>query len=160
MLRSAWRDKTNADIAASIMGFIRRAALGDPLVPYSERVDRALAKIAQSRAWTPVQRRWLERIGKQIKADEDAVGLGVALDRAILAKAFRGELVPQDPNDEPASVLLERLRAQREQNGKTTNGAGRRRAAAFPPPASSNTTAPERKPHASRRSQAPARSRG
>ena len=30
---------------------------------------------------------------------------------ALLAKAFRGELVPQDPNDEPASVLLERIRA-------------------------------------------------
>ncbi len=32
---------------------------------------------------------------------------------AILAKAFRGELVPQDPNDEPASILLERIRASR-----------------------------------------------
>jgi len=32
---------------------------------------------------------------------------------ATLAKAFRGELVPQDPNDEPASALLERIRAQR-----------------------------------------------
>jgi len=31
---------------------------------------------------------------------------------AMLAKAFRGELVPQDPNDEPASVLLARIRAQ------------------------------------------------
>ena len=30
---------------------------------------------------------------------------------AVLAKAFRGELVEQDPTDEPASVLLERLRA-------------------------------------------------
>jgi type I restriction enzyme S subunit len=30
---------------------------------------------------------------------------------ALLAKAFRGELVLQDPNDEPASVLLERIRA-------------------------------------------------
>jgi type I restriction enzyme S subunit len=35
------------------------------------------------------------------------------LTQSILAKAFRGELVPQDPNDEPASVLLERIRANR-----------------------------------------------
>jgi type I restriction enzyme S subunit len=32
---------------------------------------------------------------------------------SILAAAFRGELVPQDPNDEPASVLLERIAAER-----------------------------------------------
>ena len=36
------------------------------------------------------------------------------LTQSILAKAFRGELVPQDPNDEPASVLLEQIRAERE----------------------------------------------
>jgi len=36
------------------------------------------------------------------------------LTSALLAKAFRGELVPQDPNDEPASVLLERIRAARQ----------------------------------------------
>ncbi len=36
------------------------------------------------------------------------------LDQSILAKAFRGELVPQDPNDEPAYVLLERIREARE----------------------------------------------
>lgn len=35
------------------------------------------------------------------------------LNQSILAKAFRGELVPQDPNDEPAGVLLERIKAQR-----------------------------------------------
>jgi type I restriction enzyme S subunit len=33
------------------------------------------------------------------------------LDQAISAKAFRGELVPQDPNDEPARKLLERIGA-------------------------------------------------
>ena len=36
------------------------------------------------------------------------------LRQSILKRAFYGELVPQDPNDEPASVLLERIRAQRE----------------------------------------------
>lgn len=36
-----------------------------------------------------------------------------ALRQAILKKAFTGRLVPQDPSDEPASVLLARLRAER-----------------------------------------------
>lgn len=37
---------------------------------------------------------------------------------ALLAKAFRGELVPQDPNDEPASELLKRLQENRADNAK------------------------------------------
>ena len=41
------------------------------------------------------------------------------LTQSILAKAFRGELVPQDPNDEPASELLKRIQAEREQQPKT-----------------------------------------
>ena len=40
------------------------------------------------------------------------------LDSAVLAKAFRGDLVPQDPNDEPASVLLDRIRKQRAQQAE------------------------------------------
>ena len=37
------------------------------------------------------------------------------LDQSILAKAFRGELVQQDPSDEPASQLLHRIRTTRAQ---------------------------------------------
>jgi type I restriction enzyme, S subunit len=47
------------------------------------------------------------------------------LNQAILAKAFRGELVPQDPSDEPASVLLERIHAQRIQQAKAPKQASK-----------------------------------
>lgn len=40
------------------------------------------------------------------------------LRQAILKKAFSGELVPQNPEDEPASALLERIRASRAQTPK------------------------------------------
>jgi len=36
-----------------------------------------------------------------------------ALRQSILKKAFSGQLVPQDPNDEPASLLLERIQAEK-----------------------------------------------
>ena len=45
------------------------------------------------------------------------VGSAAELERlsgAVLKQAFEGRLVPQDPDDEPASVLLERIRAARE----------------------------------------------
>jgi type I restriction enzyme S subunit len=53
---------------------------------------------------------WLDHVA----ADHDAASkLLPKLDASILAKAFRGELVPQDPNDEPASALLEHIQAER-----------------------------------------------
>jgi type I restriction enzyme S subunit len=42
-----------------------------------------------------------------------AQALADALGRSILAEAFAGRLVPQDPSDEPASELLVRIRAER-----------------------------------------------
>ena len=60
---------------------------------------------------------------------------------ALLAKAFRGELVPQDPNDEPAAELLRRLQAQRAtavSASKTGTGRGRGRTAVAAPAVTEN----------------------
>jgi type I restriction enzyme, R subunit len=65
-LRAAFREATNQDIAASIIGYIRQRALGTPLEPYEQRVARALQRILGEGDWTPPQRQWLERIGRQI----------------------------------------------------------------------------------------------
>ena len=47
---------------------------------------------------------------------EDNLKRASRLRKAILKRAFEGKLVPQDPTDEPATELLERIRAEREQN--------------------------------------------
>ena len=67
-LTTAWRDTTNQEMAASIMGYIRQAALGDALVPYEQRVEKALQRILASRSWSTPQRQWLQRIANQTKA--------------------------------------------------------------------------------------------
>lgn len=74
-----------------------------PLAPLEEQKEivrriESLFKLADS----------IEQQYQQAEADLET------LNQSILAKAFRGELVPQDPNDEPASVLLEKIKAERE----------------------------------------------
>ena len=56
-----------------------------------------------------------------------------ALRQSVLKKAFAGQLVAQDPNDEPASVLLARIETEKEQVGKkaeTARKSGRKRVSA------------------------------
>ena len=50
-----------------------------------------------------------------------------ALRQSILKKAFEGKLVPQDPNDEPASVLLDHIRRAREENVRPGSSTALRR---------------------------------
>ena len=76
-LAAAWKQMTNQEIAARIIGYIRQAALGDTLVPYNQRVDRALQTMMASRAWTTPQREWLKKLAAQTKAN-------LLVDRAAL----------------------------------------------------------------------------
>ena len=68
-LASAWREMTNQDIAARIVGYIRQAAIGDALVPYNERVDHAMQKLLAGKNWSGPQRDWLKKIAAQTKAN-------------------------------------------------------------------------------------------
>lgn len=65
-LQTAVREQSNQDIAASIVGHIRRAALGEPLIPFEQRVTLAMDKLYTSHSWTPAQRKWLDRLAKQL----------------------------------------------------------------------------------------------
>lgn len=76
-LRRAWSDAKNEDIAASIIGFVRQAALGDHLTPFDIRVKSAMQRILTKHSWTEVQRKWLKRIEEQILRE-------IVVDRAAL----------------------------------------------------------------------------
>lgn len=65
-LQAAWRDVKNEDIAADIIAFIRQQALGDPLISHEERIRNAMKEIYKKKAWPPVQKKWLDRIEKQL----------------------------------------------------------------------------------------------
>jgi type I restriction enzyme R subunit len=68
-LSAAWKQMTNQDMAASIIGYIRQAAIGDPLIPFTTRIDGALQSMLVSRNWTTPQRDWLKKIAAQTKAN-------------------------------------------------------------------------------------------
>lgn len=99
MLRAAYGRARNADIAAHIIGFVRQAALGDPLIPYATRVDNAILKIEASRPWTQKQKEWLRRIGRALKdkpvADPTLLDQGVFADKGgfnRISQEFDGDL--------------------------------------------------------------------
>ncbi|MEQ5840464.1 restriction endonuclease subunit S [Paraburkholderia acidicola] len=62
---------------------------------------------------------WVNRLAGDAKSARKLID---HLDQSVLAKAFNGELVPQDATDEPASALLERIRAERAAAPKAKRG--------------------------------------
>ena len=83
-LKAAWRNRSNQDIAASIIGYIRQAALGEALLPFEQRVAQAMQRIYAQHAWTPVQRKWLDRLAKQLTHE-------VVIDQAFVNRAFAND---------------------------------------------------------------------
>jgi type I restriction enzyme R subunit len=80
-LQSAWRNQTNQDIAASIIGYIRQAAIGEALIPFEQRVAQAMQKIYALHPWTQVQRKWLDRLAKQLSHE-------VVIDQQFVNRVF------------------------------------------------------------------------
>jgi len=82
-LRTAWRNQTNHEIAASIIGYIRQAALGEALIPFEQRVQNAMDNIYAQHNWTPIQRKWLARLAKQLTHE-------VVIDHDFVNRVFSG----------------------------------------------------------------------
>lgn len=87
-------------------------------VPTSEEQRRIVAEVE----------RQLSLIDSLAAATDAALARSAALRRAILECAFTGRLVPQDPSDEPASVLLERIKAEQAAAEEASGRRPRRRA--------------------------------
>jgi len=96
------------------LGILKQLVVPIPPLPEQEQVLTMIAAIEERRG---VISDLLEKASRSREISE----------QAFLSRAFRGELVPQNPNDEPASVLLERIRAQKPAAG-TKRGRGRKAA--------------------------------
>ena len=110
-----WFIKTDSFISNGVNAF--SGAVGQKRIG-KDFVEKYLIPIAP----TTEQKRIVERISTafkfidEIDASKEAFKLDVEIIKSkILDLAIRGKLVPQDPNDEPASVLLKRIRAEKEE---------------------------------------------
>lgn len=92
------------------------------MIPYCS-FETQVAIVAEIESRLSVCDRIEETINESLKQAE-------ALRQSILKKAFEGKLVPQDPNEEPASQILSRIKAERErkkQEASQTRQAGKPR---------------------------------
>ncbi len=96
--------KLAGGVGINHLGAERFSNLAVPLPPFAE----------QERMVADVERRLsvIEELESTVKTN---LRRAKSLHQAIFRRAFAGELVPQDPDDEPAAVLLERIHAEKQQ---------------------------------------------
>ena len=100
-LGRAWAAaSTSQQVGQANINGAKLRALAVPSIPLEQQPDVVRALRAAT------------RLGKRLAAEAArALALLDHLERSILNRAFRGELVPQDPHEEPAAASLARLRA-------------------------------------------------
>lgn len=128
LLESDWFQGPLKSVSRSAQDGFNKDELGPRLLPVAPAVEQVVIAGAVAAAMQTV-----DTHNRLVAAARHRL---TSLESAILAKAFRGELVPQDPNDEPASVLLERIRAERAAAPATKKTRGRPKAAVPAKPAS------------------------
>ena len=68
-LNRAAKDKTGKILTADLITFIRRAAIGSPLVDHDERVRRAISRLRETYTFTAAEDRWITQIGRVLLKD-------------------------------------------------------------------------------------------
>lgn len=107
------RDQAAGGVQPNLnLGIVKRTEVPCPPMEIQEQVVAGI-EVAMA---------WIDRIAAEATCARKLIE---HLDQAILTKAFRGQLVPQDPNDEPASALLERIRGEKDGAVQPRRGRGR-----------------------------------
>ncbi|MBR1443801.1 MAG: restriction endonuclease subunit S [Firmicutes bacterium] len=101
LFREVFYDGNSTTINQLTQAMIKSARI--PLPPYSEQC-RIVKKL-----------HFLLTFLDKVESNKNEIQVSIQVMKSkILDLAIRGKLVPQDPNDEPASVLLEKIRAEKE----------------------------------------------
>lgn len=90
LLNTAWKEIKNEDIAADIISFIRKEAIGANLLSHEERIKKAVDRLKQNHSFSKMELGWLDKIEAFLLTEtvlnEDTFNLGAFKDRGGFAR--------------------------------------------------------------------------